>query len=183
MKRDIEKWAVSRPSAIGVYVCIYVCTYIPTDRLSVTKVQDNFGCVAPYTWRGYVSVPEASRLSQCSPIHWAARRRRHQGHCLRRSSYLVDGGREIFGPAPESGGGGGGGSGDVVSEVTTDWWRTAVFNVHAPLVVGERTRGSRALSKEFRLRGQVGSLADHIYIICYRGMCFRSEIKKHFSMQ
>ena len=67
-EKDIEKWIVSRPSAIGVYVC----TYIPTDRLSVTKVQDNFGCVAPYTRRGYVSVPEASRLSQCSPIHWAA---------------------------------------------------------------------------------------------------------------
>ena len=37
---------------------------------------------------------------------------------------------------------------------------------------------ARALSKEFRLRRQVGSLADLIYIICYRGMCLRSEIKK-----
>ena len=40
-------------------VCMYVCTYIATDRLSVTKVQDSFGCVASYTRRGYVSVPEA----------------------------------------------------------------------------------------------------------------------------
>ena len=37
------------------------------------------------------------------------------------------------------------------------------------------------MSKEFRLRGQVGSLADLIYIICYRGMCLRSEIKKVYS--
>ena len=36
----------------------------------------------------------------------------------------------------------------------------------------------RALSKEVRLRGQVGLLVDHIYIICDWGIGLRSEIKK-----
>ena len=36
---------------------------------------------------------------------------------------------------------------------------------------------ARALSKEFRLRGQVGSLADLIYIICYRGCVCALKLK------
>ena len=162
------------------YVCMYVCTlYIHPYR----QTECDQGprqlrlCGALYMMRLCLGAGSFSAVPvKSDPL--SRRRIHHEGHCLRRSSDLV--GRREGDIWAGTGERGGGVPGDVVSEVTTDWWLTAVFNVHTPLVVRERTRGSRPLSKEFRLRGQVRSLADHIYIICYRGVCLRSEIKKYF---
>ena len=102
LRRDIEKWTVSRPSAIGMYVC----TYIPTDRLSVTKTTS-------VVWRPiHDEAMSRCRKLPAVPVQsdpLSRRRRRHQGHCLRRSSDLVgrrEGGRYL-GRHRRAGGGGG----------------------------------------------------------------------------
>ena len=85
-ENDIEKWIVSRPSAIGVYVCMYIHTYRQTECDQGPRQLRL--CGALYMTRLCLGAGSFSAV----PVHsdpLSRRRRRHQDHCLRRSSDLV----------------------------------------------------------------------------------------------